>query len=987
MTPFKFNYLLTKKALAVIFMLGGLVFYAAPAISQRQFANNWAFPRLNGLDFSSGQPVPFATVVPATGSNTKGTSAISDIDGNLVFYCNGEKAWNSSNTVLTNGGNLYGNQEVSQSSIIVPLPNSANRYMLFTLDNVSSGNGLYYYTVDMNSSNGIVSSGLQLDSIMTEKLCATKHSNDLDYWVVAHKWHSDSFMAYHVDTFGVNATPVISKVGMVHTGGFNGSIGQMKISPDGTMIALAGWLGNFVELFSFDNTTGVVSAPLTISNYSQNFPFGIEFSPDSRKLYYAQRFSQNPEAIIFQYDLDHLDTACLLASEFELGHLPELKIPSNLQLGTDGKIYLAVNYFSTYDTLTVINKPNLLGADAEFVEFGISTNSPITEGLCNFASSFVSDGIHVVFGTTCSDYETILFPEDTLLPDSVRWNFGDPTSANNSSTQFQTSHVFSGSDTFLVTLFAFRGSEVDTFYRDVIIWEIPQDLLGNDTTICDGGAAVTLEGSWKNSCIYWFDNSSSPTVEVNTQGWYWVDVYYQSCYFRDSLFVEGVDGPPEFSLGEDVSVCNNFSYVIDPDLQNAYYTWQDGSHDTTYTVTQTGVYSLTATNACGNSVDSLVFTVNQTAQPTLNLPLDTIICDTAEFILVVTFDDASYLWSDGSTKATKTITISGQYWVRVSNICDTVSDTMNVDIDSVVAIDLADREVICSDGEPLVLIGNVDSTVLNWSTGLIGKSLEIVAPGKYWASMQNACGVSADTIQVLQWDTSYKISLGKDTVICDDSKSVEIGWTDDSFPFQFLWSDGVNEPVREASTGIYSLTATNRCASLEAERKFSPAEPISILDNSTRNICEGESLSLAISSNEFKRVVWSSEEETPKIFVTQAGSYSVKITDSNDCVFSDSFSVTDFCPALARIPNVMTPNADGINDEICFEFENIQSAETWIFDRWGLQVFYAGGSEIPCWDSKFRGLEQSEGTFYYVCNVLNKEGNKQSYRGSFSLLR
>ena len=173
---------------------------------------------------------------------------------------------------------------------------------------------------------------------MTEKLAAVKHGNDFDYWVVAHKWQSDTFFAYHVDSFGVSNTPVISTVGLAHVGQINAAMGQMKISPDGSKLALASWAGGHVQLFSFDDETGVVSAPLTLQNYAANFPFGVEFSPDSRKLYYVQRFSANPEAILFQYDLDHLDTNCLLASEFELAQVNELKVPSNLQLGTDGRI-------------------------------------------------------------------------------------------------------------------------------------------------------------------------------------------------------------------------------------------------------------------------------------------------------------------------------------------------------------------------------------------------------------------------------------------------------------------------------------------------------------------------------------------------------------------------------------------------------------------------------------------------------------------------
>lgn len=754
-----------------------LLFVAGFGQAQSERANNWAFPRGNGLNFSNGIPTGYGTSVPAFGSLTQGTSTISDVNGNLLIYSNGEKAWNGSHQVISGGETLDGSQETTQSSIIVPAPNFPDRYQLFTLDDNGGGNGLTYYTIDMafNSGAGIVFPGVQLRTVMTEKLAAVKHGNDFDYWVVAHKWQSDTFFAYHVDSFGVSNTPVISTVGLAHVGQINAAMGQMKISPDGSKLALASWAGGHVQLFSFDDETGVVSAPLTLQNYAANFPFGVEFSPDSRKLYYVQRFSANPEAILFQYDLDHLDTNCLLASEFELAQVNELKVPSNLQLGTDGRIYMTVNYFSNYDTLAVINYPNLYGYDSFFQEFGFTTDSPLVEGLTNFASSFLSDGIHVVFGSTCDGAPTFFFPEDSLGLDSVRWNFGDVASGANTSIDVYAGHIFSEPDTFLVTLYSFEGNVTDTFYRNVIIWDTAVNLLGSDTTICANSSPVTLDASWYNACLEWSNGSTNSTISVTTGGTYWVDVYYQSCYFRDSIDILGVSGPPQFTLGNDTSVCSNFNFVLDPDLSNAYYTWQDNSHDTTLLITATGTYSLTATNACGSNTDTLFVTVNQAAQPVLEFPNDTTVCDTVDFSLDVTFEDAVYLWSDGSTSAIKTITEEGVYWVRVGNICDTVSDTISVFFEELITSSLIEREVLCHDQDSIRLQATTDSSFVTWSSGNTAPNLYVNQAGKYWYTFENVCGSVTDTAVIVIWDTAFSLDLGSDSTICLDTAVRTIG--------------------------------------------------------------------------------------------------------------------------------------------------------------------------------------------------------------------
>lgn len=978
---------MTKKTLQIGLLTCVAVLVAHFCQGQSAHADNWVFPRGNAIDFSSGVPQPYGSSIPAFGSLTQGTSAISDLDGNLVLYSNGDSAWNNQHLVIQGGTNLAGSEEATQSSIIIPAPNSPNRYYIFTMDDNGTSDGLHYYLVDMsfNAGAGLVFPGTQLDSFMTEKLCAVKHGNDFDYWIVAHRFDSDEFVSFHVDSFGVNSTPVVSAVGLTHSGNTNAVMGQMKISPDGSKIALAGFQGGHIELLSFDNESGEVSAPLTLESYSSNFPFGVEFSPDSRKLYYVQRFSANPEAILFQYDLDHLDTNCLLDSQFELAQVNELKVPSNLQLGNNGKIYMTVNYFSNYDTLSVINQPNLYGNDADFVELGISLDSAITEGLVNFPSSYLSDGIYVEHGTTCDGMPTIMYPEDSLSPDSVNWNFGDPSSTSNTSSDVYTTHTFSNPDTFLVTLLTFTGNQIDTFYRNVVVWDTIIDLLGNDTTICNGGSDLVLDATWHNACVYWSTGATTDTITVNTGGVYWVDVYYQSCLFRDSVDVEGVSGPPNFSLGSDTAVCSNFSFILDPDLSNAYYTWQDGSHDTTFNVGATGTYSLSATNACGSTVDTLLVTVNQSAQPIINFPEDTTVCDSVGLLLNVAFENAVYAWSNATTDSTLFIDSPGLYSVTVGNICDTVSDTIQVYIDAAITGNLIPIEVICDEDDTIELaVQNGDS--VTWSNGTFGNSINATEAGTFWYSQVNTCGIYSDTMIVVEWDTAFTLNVGLDTVLCLPNTLVTIGPDSTKYPFTYLWNDGSSKPNLLAGVGQHELTATNRCASLVDLIQIWAPDQIAIATPAGTNVCDGEVVQLSILSEAISNTTWSNGEVGFTIDVEVADIYSATALDTNGCLLSDSALITSNCPSLVSLDNVFTPNQDGINDLYCLRIENVESATIEIYNRWGLLIQSTISPEL-CWDGKISGDNAQEGVYFYNVETRNFDGTTANFRGSFSLLR
>ncbi|MBK7109633.1 MAG: hypothetical protein IPH61_11015 [Bacteroidetes bacterium] len=68
----------------------------------QSYNNNWAFGDSCGLNFSSGEPVFFETVM----ESFEACASISDSAGNLLFYTNGEKVWNKNHEVMPNGEGL-----------------------------------------------------------------------------------------------------------------------------------------------------------------------------------------------------------------------------------------------------------------------------------------------------------------------------------------------------------------------------------------------------------------------------------------------------------------------------------------------------------------------------------------------------------------------------------------------------------------------------------------------------------------------------------------------------------------------------------------------------------------------------------------------------------------------------------------------------------------------------------------------------------------
>jgi gliding motility-associated-like protein len=137
---------------------------------------------------------------------------------------------------------------------------------------------------------------------------------------------------------------------------------------------------------------------------------------------------------------------------------------------------------------------------------------------------------------------------------------------------------------------------------------------------------------------------------------------------------------PNVNLGNDTTICESASYVLNATIASplATYLWQDGSTNPTYTVTQAGTYSVLVNNGICSKTDNIIISYN--LKPRFSLGLNSVICPTQTILLSTGLTDPAltHLWQDGSTGRTFTVTQPGTYYVDVSNTCGTTRETVFV---------------------------------------------------------------------------------------------------------------------------------------------------------------------------------------------------------------------------------------------------------------------------------------------------------------------
>jgi len=717
-------------------------------VGRAQEGNIWHFGTNAGLDFNSGVPV---ALTDGELSTEEGCSSIADAQGNLLFYTDGIRVWNQTHNQMPNGFGLMGNSSASQSVIIVPRPQTPNRYYIFTVPAVGNPPGLRYSEVDMQLNGGLgavigSTKNTALATPVTEKLCSVVHGNGSDLWVLAHGWQSNIFYAYLITAAGVSA-PITTNVGLQHTatGNSNASRGCMKVSVQGDKLALAivgnGNLGlgtPEVEVFDFDNVTGIPSNVLSL-NPSFPLPYGIEFSPDGSKLYVTSWAVQSPT--LYQYNLAAGSNMAIINSAAPLAIST---LYGTAQLAPDGKIYIAQNGAGG---LHVINAPNANTIASNFVTNQVPLSGKISRlGLPNFPPS-----LFLKAQFTCSELclgDTTQFFVIFQNADSWSWDFGDPASgAANSSTLPSPGHFYTDTGSYTARLIAAFGNTSDTVLKTIRISIPPTVDLGSDTGFCAPGS-ILINSNFSNATYLWSDNSTAQQLLATAADLYSVTVTNACGVASDSIEISE-DSPFTLNLGQDQTLCENNLLPIDPNLSGVSYLWQDGSTDPTFTPSASGLIWLEASNACTTQRDSMQVIVLPT--PVVQLPNDTAICNDSGFVVTVASDESFTLfWQDGSTDTVRTLTESGNYWVLVGNGCGAFSDTFSLSIDPLDDFDLGVDTIICAEASlELSAQNSSPSASYLWQNGSEETSINVTTEGIYSVLITSGKCTVSDSISVL----------------------------------------------------------------------------------------------------------------------------------------------------------------------------------------------------------------------------------------------
>lgn len=383
--------------------------------------------------------------------------------------------------------------------------------------------------------------------------------------------------------------------------------------------------------------------------------------------------------------------------------------------------------------------------------------------------------------------------DDTIIcqSDQITLN-AQNTGANYMWKDGSNSQFFTVSDSGLywVQINSQQGCQVDDSIQ-VDTQANPNVDLGTDTSLCNGQSITLNAGDWTN--YTWQNGSAEDSFQVNQAGQYHVQVKDTlGCSGSDTVNVQFTNNP-SVNLGQDTAFCHGASLILDAGSWSDY-TWQDGSSNQLFTVSDSGKYYVQVENTEGCKGSDTIM-VNTKASPSVDLGNDTTICSGE----VLTLDAGSwdgYLWQDGSQSQTFTVTDAGSYHVEVTNQVGCANaDTIQVGINPSPQVSLGLDTTICP-GSSLTLDAG-QGTTYQWSDGSTGRTKFVTSAGLYWVEVTNANTCSgSDTIEIMK-HPKPTVDLGSDTTICrDQTLQLDAGAGFNSY----VWQDGSTKQTNTVDT-------------------------------------------------------------------------------------------------------------------------------------------------------------------------------------------
>lgn len=331
----------------------------------------------------------------------------------------------------------------------------------------------------------------------------------------------------------------------------------------------------------------------------------------------------------------------------------------------------------------------------------------------------------------------------------------------------------------------------------VIIPNYDLDIQTSNNAICHNDS--TQLSTLSNFSSYtWSNGETTDQIYINDNQEYYLSVINSfGCeYFSDTISLPVSQYEYQIHLIGDTLICAGGSSILHTDMSNSVV-WNTTATTNSISISSSGDYSFSGIDSYGCPIVSDTVSINQISYNTPSLVLDTLssflICWDDSITLTAENDFDSYLWSNGETSQSTTISNEGYYYISAtdSNGCVGISDSIQLIYKtSGKSIVHASNGVSFCEEDSLLIQTDPNLTNILWNNSSTLESIYILNGGvySYTAIDDSGCLSISDTLQLVE--NSLPIvginSISQDSVCLGDSLFL----TSSTSLNQYSWSNG-----------------------------------------------------------------------------------------------------------------------------------------------------------------------------------------------------
>lgn len=657
----------------------------------------------------------------------------------------------------------------------------------------------------------------------------------------------------------------------------------------------------------------------------------------------------------------------------------------------------------------VVNTPGTYTCTASKYSNDLVINGKFSSGNSGFTSNYIVPTVPGSWGLL-SDPGTYAITTSPSLVHNNFASFGDHTSGNgnmmvcNGSTiandivWSQTITVAPNTNYNFSAWVASTWGPLNTGDEAQLQFSINGSLVGSIFN------APLTSGTWANFFVNWNSGSNSSAVitivdqNITASGandFALDDIFFQQiCSHSDDITVTALSTPTVTASASNSVICSGKTTSL-TGLGANTYTWTGGVvNGVAFTPTVTSTYTVTGTasSGCTNTAVQTV-TVNNIPNVLVN---GSTICSGSSTTLTAQ-GASTYTWapsvglsitSGGSVTANPSVTtvytITGN-----SNGC-IGTNTAVVNVNSAPSLSVNNSTICSGQTAQLTTTVSVAGGTYTWQPGnQISQSVNIMplSSSNYSVSYSvNGCSVMATSSVIVKPVPTISVAS---TVICE-GQTATLTAMPNLTGGTYTWSPSGKNTISISdipnTTSVYGVTySLNGCTTTASGTVIVNPLPDVVLTTSSPTITSMENASISISGG--GTYLWNNGDSTPIITVNpqQTTTYCATVTSVEGCTKSNCITIIIQDISTLYVPNVFTPNGDGVNDVFYTPNSHIMSYELKIFNRWG-QILFSSTDPLKGWDGVYNGQAVPDGVYVYILEAKGADNVKYNKTGHITLI-